>query len=94
MNREEAVRLLVLELEGLRNESYRDLVRRIEAGSVNYVRQGSGGVRYQVEVEVGWDPQSDGNVPVMGSIDDAGWRAFAPITRSFIKSAEGAFVGE
>jgi hypothetical protein len=30
----------------------------------------------------------------MGSIDDGGWRAFVPISRSFIKSADGSFVGE
>jgi hypothetical protein len=31
---------------------------------------------------------------VLGSIDDGGWRAFAPLTRSFIKSPDGTFVGE
>jgi len=30
----------------------------------------------------------------MASIDDGGWRAFAPLTRSFIKRADGSFVDE
>jgi hypothetical protein len=29
-----------------------------------------------------------------GSVDDGSWRAFAPLSRSFIKSPDGAFDGE
>ena len=35
-----------------------------------------------------------GNVRVIGSIDDGGWRAFVPLSDSFIKAADGRFVGE
>jgi hypothetical protein len=29
-----------------------------------------------------------------GSIDDGGWRAFSPLTESFILAKTGTFVGE
>jgi hypothetical protein len=47
-----------------------------------------------VEIQTFWDSQPGGNVRVMGSIDDGGWRAFLPLSRSFIKSAVDSFVGE
>jgi hypothetical protein len=49
---------------------------------------------YQIEIEVFWDNQRGGNVRVMGSIDDGGWRAFMPLTRDFIKAPDGSFVSE
>ena len=41
-----------------------------------------------------WEYRPGGNVLVTGSIDDGGWRAVSPLTRSFIKSADESFVGE
>ena len=31
---------------------------------------------------------------VMGSIDDGGWRAFVPLTQSFIMACDGSLVDE
>ena len=94
MDNESAIRLLEEELRGFRDEPYIELVRRIGTGSIDYERTGPGDVRYQVEVQFFWDNQVGGNVRVVGSIDSGGWRAFLPLTRSFIKSADGFFVGE
>ncbi len=94
MNNEEAMRVLDRELAVLREESYAALVDRIRAGPVVYERPGTGGTRYQLEIQVLWDDRTGGNVRVIGSIDDGGWRAFVPLTRSFIKAADGSFVGE
>lgn len=94
MTQEEAIRLLEQELEGFRREPYPDLAHRIDGGSLNYERLGPAGKRYQVEVLFLWDSRPGGNVRVMGSIDDGGWRALMPVTRSFIKSADGSFVSE
>ncbi len=94
MNREEAIQLLEHELAGFRDESYADLVRRIPAGSVEYERSAPSGAKYQIEIQFLWDNGAGGDIRVMGSIDDGGWRAFMPLCRSFIKEADGSFVGE
>jgi hypothetical protein len=84
MNKTEALSLLEGELGKLRLESYTDLVGRIKTGALTETRQGDSGNDYQLEFI--WDDRPDGNVRVLGSIDDGGWRAFVPITLSFIKS--------
>ncbi len=94
MNNEEAIQVLERELSSFRIESYTDLVRLIPAGSLDYERSAVGGAKYQVEVQFFWDDRPGGNIRVMGSIDDGGWRAFIPLSRSFIKSPDGSFVGE
>lgn len=94
MNNEEAIHLLERELTRFRDESYADLVRRIPAGSLDYERAAASGTKYQLEIQFFWDDRPGGNIRVWGSIDDGGWRAFVPLNRSFIKSADGSFVGE
>lgn len=94
MNNQEAVEVLERELEVFRRESYADLVRRIAREPVVCERPGSGNVTYQIEIQFFWDGAPGDDVLVMGSVDDGGLRAFVPLTRSFIKSADGSFVGE
>jgi len=94
MDNRKAVALLEREMARFRGESYAELVRRIECEPVVCVRAGEAGTSYQLEIEFFWDAAPGGNVRVIGSVDDGGWRAFVPITRSFIKSADGSFVGE
>jgi hypothetical protein len=94
VNRDEASRILEQELAAYRGQSYDDLVQRIAADSVHVERAGATGTAYQVEIQFMWDGEPGGAVLVMGSIDDGGWRAFLPLTQSFIKAADGSFVGE
>jgi hypothetical protein len=48
-----------------------------------------------VEVLALWDEgRPGGNLRVMVSIDDGGWRAFKPLTEDFIIAPDGSFVGE
>jgi hypothetical protein len=94
MNNQEASELLERELALFRTRSYADLAKYIPATSFEFERSGPSGARYQVEIQFVWDGRPGGNVLVMGSIDDGGWRAFVPLCRSFIKAADGSFVGE
>jgi hypothetical protein len=57
-------------------------------------RTGVGTATYQIEIEVVWDGLKGGNVRVIGSVDDGGWRAWVPLTRSFVKEPSGRFVDE
>jgi hypothetical protein len=93
MDKKEAQALLTEQLGAYRRRSYVDL-----AASIGEVRSGEiaspSGREYQTEVNVLWDDRPDGNIRVIGSIDDGGFRAFAPLTDSFIKAPDGSFVGE
>ena len=93
MDSTEARALLKSEIAAWRTKSYRELSTLV--GESRHVdRAGRSGARYQLEVEVMWDHRPDRDIRVIGSIDDGGWRAFAPLTESFILSKTGEFVGE
>jgi len=55
---------------------------------------GPDGRKYQLEMQAFWDDKPGGNLRVIVSIDDGGWRAFFPLNDSFIISPTGDFVGE
>ena len=77
----------------LRTEPYRELASRV--GSVTTDEVARDAERsWQLEVQVSWDDEPNGNVRVMVSIDDGGLRAFVPMTYDFVKSPSGEFVGE
>jgi hypothetical protein len=94
MNDDEAIGVLERELASFRDEAHAGLALRIAAGALHCERIAPSGTRYQVEVQFFWDDQPGGNIRVMGSVDDSGWRAFKPLSRDFIKSPDGSFVGE
>lgn len=52
------------------------------------------GTDCQVEINVLWDDGKEGPIRVMLSIDDGGWRAFAPVTESFVIAEDGTLLGE
>ena len=94
MDNQQASEILERELESFRQEPYSELVRRIGLEPVVLERAGKGTTAFIVEIEFMWDGPEGGNVLVIGSVDDGGWRAFVPITRSFIKPPDGAVVGD
>ena len=94
MNAREARALLSLELARWRERSYDELVSRIDAEPVTGEITGPPGVRYQFEIQVFWDAKPGGVVRVLGSIDDGGLRAFAPVSDGFLMRADGTFAGE
>jgi hypothetical protein len=94
MDKAHALRALGEVLDRYRADPYDVLVSRIDQDPIIEERPGPAGGTYQVEIISVWDDRPGGNVRVMGSIDDGGWRAILPVTRSFIKHAAGGFVGE
>jgi hypothetical protein len=91
---EEALRRLEEGLDRFRREPYESLKARVGDEPIIEEGRGTSGRAYQIELIFLWDDRPDGNVRVMASIDDGGWRAFVPATRSFIKAPDGRFVGE
>jgi hypothetical protein len=93
MNKQEALELLADKLAEYRRLSYADLVAKL--GDVDcFEVTGQAGAEYQIEIQFYWDGKADGDLRVMGGIDDGGWRAFAPLCDDFIISPDGRFIGE
>jgi hypothetical protein len=83
MNREEARRLLGVELDQLEQLGYERLAARI--GEVTtYERPAATGGTYQLELQLFWDGRPNGAIRLLGSIDDGGPRALLPLTDSRI----------
>jgi hypothetical protein len=89
----EARRILAERLTRYRTLSYAQLVARID--QVECEQIGEPGKKFwQMEFQVVWDTQLNGNVRVLGSIDDGGLRAFAPLTDDFIKAPNDEFIDQ
>jgi hypothetical protein len=80
----EIVRRVLDEFRGLPHSKLTELI-----GEPQHREEvGGSGTTYQVEIEALWDSDRGGDIRVMAAIDDGGWRAFAPLTDSFIVSPD------
>ena len=93
MDKAEAQSLLSQELSRYRVLPYAELFSLIDH-SETVERTAPSGVNYQIEMQVFVDEMPLQTLLVMGSIDDGGWRAFSPLSDSFILCPDGSFVGE
>jgi hypothetical protein len=93
MNEQVAYSLIGGCLKELRQRSYHELVALIGRQETRKV-VGEDGKEYQLETQVFWDSKAGGDVVVMVSADDGGWRAFKPLVDDFIMASDGSFVGE
>ena len=95
MDKIEAPRVLADLLEPYRNLPYADLTELVRQEPRAAEVTGSNGGQYQTEVMAVWDDRRGGPIRVLASVFDGGLRsAFLPLTEDFIKSPDGAFVGE
>ncbi|MDO9108615.1 MAG: hypothetical protein Q7U89_06435 [Coriobacteriia bacterium] len=92
MNREEAEAVLNDQLSKSRARGYEGFLALLGEPDVLTV-SGPSGREYQVEVEAFWDVGPEGDIRVVGMIDDGGWRSFVPLTSSFIMRPDGTTVG-
>jgi len=91
---QEAGRILADTVAGLRGDTYQALVARYLDGSEHRRVVAESGAEYQLEVQALWDDGTPGNLRVIVSVDDGGWRAVHPLTSDFIIATDGSFVGE
>jgi hypothetical protein len=94
MDTAEARGLLRDTLATYRPWSYEELCARIDAPTEHRQIVAPSGVTYQLTIRMWWDAEPHGNVRVVGSIEDAGFRPFLPLTDAFIKAPDGSFIGE
>jgi hypothetical protein len=91
----EARSVLDRRVADLRRQSYVDLKAAWFKQPDCEQIQGLSGAEYQVEVEALWDDRDAQTLRILASVDDGrGWRAFSPLTDSFIVAPDGSFVGE
>ena len=93
MDKEQAMRVLAETLATYRVKSYaviKELVGQTEYCEVAV----PGDVVLQIEISVIRDDKADGDIRVMGAIDDGGWRTFIPLCDDFIMAPDGSFADE
>lgn len=93
MNKEKARNVLILELAKYGQMSYEELCQLMKEPVIVHVEQ-PGSPWYQIEIQVFHDDPKSGNIRVLGSIDDGGWRSIIPLSEDFIMAPDGSFVGE
>ena len=91
MNKIEAREILSTELAKYRLWSYQRLSALVDAPQRRIEIVGASGTRYYLDIYAHWDGSSNGDVRVFGCIDDGGWRAYLPMSDSFIKNPEGSW---
>jgi hypothetical protein len=82
------------EISALRTTPWAELRDRYLHNPETVELDGPSGTTYQVKTHAVWDSKKDGNLRVFVEVDDGGWRAFVPLSESFIISPDGSFVGE
>ncbi len=93
MDKEKARAVLAEALRPYRAKSHaalRDFIGEIDV----YQIANPDGADFQIEIQALWDGKPDGDIRVLGSIDDGGWSAFAPPSDSFAMAPDGSIVGE
>ena len=94
MNNNEAQAILRCELAKYRERTYAQLRDMVAAPKRASRVTGMSGTEYQIDIYAHWDSRTNGAVRVIGCIDDGGWRAFLPMSDSFIKAPDDSFGGE
>ena len=94
MDQSEAAKILEGYISQYRAKSYAELVELIGDVQVHETT-GVSGAEYILEFEARWDGKPNGDILVIGGIDDGGFRsAFSPLCDDFILAPDGRFVGE
>ena len=94
MDRDEALSLLDAHLDRYRKLPYAELSAQIGHEEFPEV-VGHSGAEYQMEIQIRWDHKPDGDVRVMGTIDDGTFRgAFRPVCSDLIVSPDGHDLGD
>ena len=94
MDKSEARKILQWRISRYRAKPYAELVKLIDSVQV-HVTTSVSGTKYTLEFDVLRDRGPDGNIRVIGEIDDGTFpSSFWPLCNGFILSPDGKFVGE
>jgi hypothetical protein len=94
VDKSEAAEILREHISQYRAKPYAELKSLISNVQVHEATGGSG-TEYTLEFDVLWDSDPNGDIRVIGGIDDGTFpSAFSPLSDDFILSPDGEFVGE
>jgi hypothetical protein len=93
MNEQVAYAVIDSELKRLRKSPHPELTALVGKPEVKQVIA-EDGKSYQLEIQAAWDSKKGGDLRVIVSADDRGWRAFKPLTCAFVMRPDGKSVGE
>jgi len=85
MNKKEAEVILDEYLSRYKSRPFAELLELLGEGHQFEITAPSG-KEYQIEIQAFWDANPDGDLRVIGSIDDGWWRAYFPLTDGFVVS--------
>lgn len=92
MDKIEALKLLTEQMQTFKNKSYADLVNMIGDVWAEQIK-GEAPYDYTIEIQVFWDSRPNGDLRIIGSIDDGGFRSsFSPLCDGFIVTPEGKII--
>jgi hypothetical protein len=91
MNKDEPKAILSDQLKSFTTHSYSELTAFIDK-PVGVEIAGLSGAKYQIEINVFFDSKPGGDLRIIGSIDDGGWRAAIPLCDSLIMKPDGNLV--
>lgn len=87
--------IIVNELDKFRSSSYQELKSFVVQDKVDVYEITLEGIVYDIEILFFWDNHPNGNIRVIGSINEQRtFSAFRPLSDSFIKAPDGSFIGE
>jgi len=91
MDKSEAQKILSEQLARFNGRTYSELTQFVGAERVEaYEVRAASGTAYRIEIQFFWDDQPGETIRVAGSIDDGGFRAFVPLTDSFLRESAGS----
>ncbi len=85
----EAKREVARVISQYRSKPYDFWERAIDQEPITLETTADSGKEYQIEIQAFWDDKSGGNIRVIFSIDDGGWRAFCPLSKDFLVTKQG-----
>ena len=92
MDKIEAQKILSDQMMEFKKKSRSDLVNLIGDVWAKQIK-GKAPNEYNLEIEVFWDHEPDGDVRIIGSIDDGGFRSsFSPLSDDFIVTPDGKLI--
>jgi len=72
-------------LSRYKSRPFAELLELLEEGHRFEITAPSG-KEYQIEIQAFWNTNPDGDLRVIGSIDDGRWRAYFPLTDGLVVS--------
>lgn len=94
MDKKEAINIIEKELSNLRSKSYLELRKMISDDPIVKEIKSEYYQKCKIEITALWDDEPNGNIRIIGSINDLNCRSLRPLSKNFIISPSGDLLYE